>query len=252
MNKKSGCIFSGLLALSAALGVAFGAFLTVLSCASSAPAGVETPAEKAVPAAREEQEIPQLIVKSSQEAVYNGKPQPISFYYTGNGTPRIIYYPSQQARKEDKTGSTSAPVRAGTYYVRIKYPDGNKYTSNMEVLAEYRIQKCAVKIETEKIQQAYYNGNPKRAQARAEPPVPLSYSYYPNRELRETAQKAVGEPVSGGTSSQRLTQSYSGYKRVDRAPIEEGTYYVWIYFPGDENYKAAHANVEFVILPAFR
>jgi len=106
-----------------------------------------------------------------------------------------------------------------------------------------------LKIEAEEIQQTHFDGNPKRVQARAEPPVPLFFSYYPNRELRETAQRAVRETTSRGDSVRRLTQTFRGFRRMERAPVEQGIYYVWIFFPGDNNHEAAHANVEFTILP---
>ena len=191
-----------------------------------------------------------IVVKSSQELVYSGKPQPIPFSYTGKEAPGIIYYPSPQARKEGKRGTTAAPVQAGTYYVRLLgYSDGKNHPLVEEHLAEYRILKRAVKIEAAKIQGAVYNGDPKRVQAKAEPPVLLSYSYYPNRELRDTAQKAAAEAALKRGSGLVPTDAYTGYKRVERAPIEAGTYYVWVYFPGDENHTTAQANVEFTISP---
>ena len=202
-------------------------------------------------AGEEMRESPRLIVKSSQEAVYNGKPQPISFQYAGDEEPDIIYYPSVEARKENRGGSSAAPVRAGTYFVRVRYPGGNEHPVPEEALAEYRIIRSPVKIETGEIQRAFYNGNPKRVQAETVPPVPLSYSYYPNRQLRETAQKAARESAVKN-SGPPPTRSYKGYRRVERAPIEPGTYYVWICFPGDENHEPAHANVEFTILPAIQ
>ena len=203
----------------------------------------------------EKQEIhPRLIVKSSQELVYNGKPQPVSFHYIGEKVPIVIYYHSPEARKEGREGSSSAPVRAGTYYVRVViYPGEHEHIPVEEVFVEYRILKQPVKIEAEEFQEAFYNGNPKRIQARADPPVPLSYSYYPNRELMETAQRSVEESALRGNSAPRpITETYRGYRRVERAPIERGIYYVWIYYPGDENHEAAHANVEFTILAPAR
>jgi hypothetical protein len=85
-------------------------------------------------------------------------------------------------------------------------------------------------------------------QAEAEPPVLLSYFYYPNQELRDTAVRAAEETVRSGNIA-RPAVEFRGYRRVDRAPIEQGTYYVWIYFPGDENHLSTSANVEFTILP---
>jgi len=241
-NTHSGRKFSGSLAIAACLTF----FPLVFSaCASEEPA---VTAAVAV-AVRDEPVFPLLLFDTSQVAVYNGQPQPISYYYSGNGKPEIIYYSSQKARMEDRGGSTAAPVRAGTYYVRARLTSENKHTPVREVLAEYWILKSQVKIEAEEIQYTYYNGDQKRIKAKVEPPVPLFYSYYPNRELMETAQRAVEEPIPGESSIRLLTKTYSGYKRVDRTPFEEGTYYVWIYFPGDENHEAANANVEFTILP---
>lgn len=225
----------------------FATFLMILSLAFYACTSVEEMVmEETVREREEEQKTPQprpaVIVKSSQVVVYNGKPQPISFSYAGEQDLNIVYYPSREARTENREGSPAAPVQAGTYFVRIR----NSYE---ELLAEYRILKRPVTIEAAENQYAYYNGDPKRIKAGAEPSVPLSYSYYPNRELREAAQNAVKEPVSGGNSGRRLlTQSYTGYRRVERAPIEPGTYYVWIYFPGDKNHEAAQKNVQFTIL----
>ena len=191
-----------------------------------------------------------ISVKSSQELVYNGKPQPIPFSNRGKEAPGVIYYPTPQARKEGKGGTAAAPVQAGTYYVRLLgYSDGKDHPLVEEHLVEYHILKRPVKIEAAENQGAFYNGDPKRVQAKADPPVLLSFSYYPNRELRDTAQKAAAEAILKWGSSLVPTDSYSGYKRVERAPIEPGTYYVWVYFPGDENHEAAQANVEFTISP---
>ena len=124
-------------------------------------------------------------------------------------------------------------------------PAEHEYTQAGEGLIE---QKRPVKIITEEFQQAPYDGNPKRIQASSEPPVRLFISYYPNRQLMETAQRAVGEAPSGGNPTRRLTQTFSGYRRVEQSPVEQGTYYVWIYFPGDDNHETAHAQVEFTII----
>jgi len=189
------------------------------------------------------QKAPSLIALSPQEAVYNGKGQPISFSYTGKEALEIVYYPSLKAREEDRGGSHDAPSQAGTYYVLVRGP-------YEEVFVEYRILRHPVKIEAAAVQEAIFNGNPKRVTAEADPPIPLFYSYYPNWELRDTAIKAEEEAILNGDTEQALTINFKGYKRIDSAPTEQGTYYVWIYFPGDENYMTAQAVVEFTILPA--
>ena len=181
-----------------------------------------------------------LSVESPQELVYNGAPQPVSFVYTGQGEPEIVYYSSIKDRDDDTGGSHEAPVHAGAYYVRLRIPG-----SRREFFADMRILRCPVVIEAQEIQEDIYNGNPKRIKAESTPKFPLSASYYPNLELREKAKKAVNEPGVTGPSVE-----FKGYRRVDRPPTEPGTYYVWVYFPGDENYEAADADVEFRILPA--
>ena len=197
--------------------------------------------EKAqVPQAAGKEEIYLFSVKSPQELVYNGKPQPVSYTYTGPGEPDIVYYNSISDRNEDRRGTSKAPVHAGVYYVRLRRPDTHK-----DFFVELRILKSPVTIKADKIQQETYNGYPKRIIAESKPDIPLSFFYYPNSELRETAKKTVKETDSGGGPVE-----FKGYKRVERSPTETGTYYVWIYFPGDENHEEAEADVEFKILPA--
>ena len=106
--------------------------------------------------------------------------------------------------------------------------------------------KRPVNIVAEETQFAIFNGDPKRIRAASEPAVTLSFSYYPNLELLETAKKsAINNPPGQST----VTQTFAGYRRVDRAPSEMGTYYVWIYYPGDKNNESASVDVEFTILP---
>ena len=190
----------------------------------------------------EKHEIPALLVSSPQEAVYDGHPHPLLYTYTGGAAPEIIYYPSEDARENNRNGSSGPPANAGIYYVRASSPEEDVY-------AEIRILKCPVKLEAAAFQEAFYNGDPKRVEAATVPPVSLSYSYYPNPELRETAIKAAEEAARVNQMTRYMTETFRGYKRVERAPIEEGTYYVWIFFPGDENHLAASAEVEFTILP---
>ena len=190
-----------------------------------------------------EKQKPVLIVKSPQNAEYNGGRLPISFSYTGEDFPEVIYFPSQRAMEEERGGSYSAPSLVGTYYVLVR-------CLYEEVYVEYRILRSPVRIKAAAIQEAVFNGNPKRVVAEADPPVPLSYSYYPNRELRTAAIRAEAEAAQNRNNSQSPTDIYKGYRRIESAPTDQGTYYVWIYFPGDENHLPAQANVEFTILPA--
>jgi len=206
------------------------------------------PSESPEAVIEEEEVIFEYNVPSPQVTVYNGTSQPIYYYCSGGDEPSIVYYLTPESRDAGRVGSTAAPVSAGFYYVRVKFP---RYAS--EFYAEYRIQKSPVAIRTEGKQSARYNGDPQRIIARAEPAVPLNYSYYPNLGLRDSAVNSARLPGSEESSragySRSFSQTFDGYRRVDRAPIEQGTYYVWVFFPGDVNYEAAEAFVEFEILP---
>ena len=189
---------------------------------------------------KERQKSSSLAVESPQDAIYNGSPRPISFSYAGDDIPEIIYYPTLTALEEERGGSYTAPSLVGTYYVLVR-------CLHEETNVEFRIQRCPVTINAEEKQEAVFNGNPKRVQAKADPPVPLSYYYYPTKELRDAAIKAEEERA---LSNEELAEIFKGYRRVDRAPTFQGIYYVWIYFPGDKNHQSAQANIEFTILPA--
>ncbi|MDR0388713.1 MAG: hypothetical protein LBH73_01425, partial [Spirochaetaceae bacterium] len=69
----------------------------------------------------------------------------------------------------------------------------------------------------------------------------LSAVYYPTREAREAAAQAASR-----------SEVLRGFTRVERAPIEPGTYYVTVYYPGDNNYQYAKLDVELTIHPAVR
>ena len=192
---------------------------------------------------------PLLIVPSPQEVVYNGEIQRLSYKYEGRGIPNIVYFATIQAWDENRESRAVTPVNAGTYYARVKYPQENINSPKEDIYAEFRILKQPVEIKTEKLQNAYYDGDPKRVQATSEPIVSLSYSYYPNRELMDNAVRNVARATNQADSVRSLTNTYRGYRRVESAPIERGTYYVWIYYPGNENLETAHEFVEFTILP---
>ena len=192
--------------------------------------------------AKVKEKAPTLTVPAYQEVVYNGRNQPIVLNYDGKDEPEVMYYLSSKSREEDRGRSYTAPVRTGIYYVFVRCRDAEAY-------AELKIVKCPVKLEAKEYQEAYYNGNPKRVQIMADPLVPLSYSYYPNRELRDAAVKAFEEIAMSGNSDESYSEIFKGYKRIERAPAEQGTYYVWIYYPGDENHEPAQTDVVFTILP---
>ena len=232
-------VLHGLLAASfAVLFFATGFF----SCAGSADYD-EVILIPEIPAATEPANIPLLHVPTPQTTAFNGHPQPLYFAYEGDDHPIVTYFPSQWALEDRKGGSHNAPTRIGTYYVLVQ-------SRHEEAQAEYRIVKSPVNIRAEEKQEAIYDGNPKRIFAEAEPHVPLVFSYYPNRELMETAIRAAMETSNSSNPAQTLSRSFQGYRRVERAPTEQGTYYVWIYYPGDDNHLTAEKRVVFTILPA--
>jgi hypothetical protein len=99
--------------------------------------------------------------------------------------------------------------------------------------------RAAIAIITEPKQEARYDGTPKRITARAEPPVPLSFSYYPSETLR-------GEAAAAVLRAQRKTE-LPGLRRVESAPVEPGTYFALVYFAGNEQFFPAFAEVDFTI-----
>ena len=216
------------------------------ACATAAP-GTEDgeipliPGTPGIPARRI---IHPIIVQTPQEVPYSSTIQPFIFHYEGEETIESLFYQSPEDRTLDRFGTTINPAKVGTYYVSVR----NRYE---EVFAEYRIYKSQIKIEAKEIQQAFYDGDPKRVDVTVEEGIPLSFSYYPNPELRDEAMKAAEESAMRGNPS--LPQSeFRGYRRIDRAPSEQGTYYVWVYFPGDENHEAVSLKLELTILPPRR
>ena len=194
------------------------------------------------PGGKEKEFIALLTVSSPQETEYSGLPQPLKYSYKGKDEPLILYYPSSRARGEGRGGSYEAPVKTGVYYVHIVCRDEEEF-------AEYRIIKRRVKIEAEEVQTAVYNGDPKRVEVYVEPEITLFYTYYQNRELMEAARNTVRQAEAEGKSLRVPSDTYTGYKRVEHAPIEQGTYFVWVYYPGDENNESAEVIIEFTILP---
>jgi hypothetical protein len=134
------------------------------------------------------------------------------------------------------------------YYVRVKRPGGNGFAPGADTIVEYQIEKASVTILADESQGAYYDGNPKRVLAVSEPSFALSFSYYPNAETRDAAARAFSQPDTQASVSEAL----KGFKRVERAPIEQGIYYVLVFFPGDENYQGIYKKVEFTIGPPVR
>jgi hypothetical protein len=197
---------------------------------------------------------PPLVVRSPQVTVFNGEPQPFSINYGGNI--ELVYFPSVITRREGSGGSLMAPVQAGDYYIRLRRYNENRDDIIEEIFAELRILKRPVRIITAAFQEAFFDGNPKRIEARAEPELQIFVTYYPNPELRETAVRAASSAAEennpAGNPVPSISQTARGVRRVPVAPTERGTYYVWVFFPGDENHESAQAFVEFTIRPPVR
>jgi hypothetical protein len=186
-------------------------------------------------------DAPQVIAPAYQETVYNGQVQPVEVSQDGDGAPlELRYFTSARNLELDEGGSPDAPAAAGVYFVRIRRPGGNGFAAGEDIVVEYHIEKAPVKIFAEPLQEAVYNGSPKSVTARSEPSFGLSAVYYPTREAREAAR------------SDTASAAIRGFTRVERAPIEPGTYYVSVYYPGDDNYQYARLEIELIIHPAPR
>jgi hypothetical protein len=162
----------------------------------------------------------------------------------------VVYYASEDDRRSGHGGTRDVPVNAGHYSVKVERPAGNGYAAGTDVMLEYHIKKADVLINADARQSASYHGDPKRVAASAEPPLPLSFSYYPTPEARQAAVRALSEP--GEESRSTVSTVLRGFRRVERAPIEQGTYYAVVYFPGDDNYNLAYTEIDLTIGPPVR
>jgi hypothetical protein len=181
-----------------------------------------------------------------QRTVYTGKSQPVQFRVSKENAPlEITYFDSIEALERGEAGKAEAPAEGGLYFVRIERPEGAGFAAGDELIIEYRIEPAEIRIIAEDKQEAVYNGNPKRVTAEAEPPVPLSYSYFPNREAMLTMFRGFE------SRSERQGNVPRGYTRVERPPIEPGTYYVLVYYGGGRNYQRVSKEIEFTIKPRY-
>jgi len=147
-------------------------------------------------------------------------------------------------------GFAEAPSEPGIYFVSINCAPGYGHKPADDLIVEFHIKKAYVKIIAYDVQSAVYNGSPRRVQAVSEPAVPLSYSYYPVLELRQAALDAFLKTDSEKQSS--LSAALQRFLRVESAPVEQGVYYVLVYFSGNALYEPAYKEVEFTINPAAR
>ncbi|MDR1863578.1 MAG: hypothetical protein LBQ67_06635 [Treponema sp.] len=187
-----------------------------------------------------------LVSPLRQYRVYNGKGQPVEAVPSREDAPpfAVTYYTSAEARDAREGGTADPPVDAGLYYVRVARPGGGGFAPGEDVPVEYRIDKAEAVILADETQTAYYDGNPKRVLAVCEPPFTLSFSYYPSAEIRDAAVRSLSQGGGG-----RSPAALRNFTRVERAPADQGVYYVAVFFPGNANYKAAYKNVTFTIAP---
>jgi hypothetical protein len=165
---------------------------------------------------------------STQRAVYNGRPIP---FIVEPGF-SVRYFTAPEA-----PGSTRVPVEPGTYIVRVEH---SRAPGNYAEAALV-IEKASISFLAEKNQLVRYDGSPKRVLVSTEPPVSLSYSYYPTEEIREEAIRTFLEEGRRQTAVQ-------GFRRINHAPIGPGTYYAAVYFAGNDRYRPAVAELDFTIL----
>ncbi|MCL2834294.1 MAG: hypothetical protein FWD78_14070 [Treponema sp.] len=192
--------------------------------------------------------VPVITVSPYQEAVFTGSPLTITAYCESPVPLIITYYSSRDDYWMIRGGFFDGPVEPGTYYVNINSAPGYGYGPAGDTLVEFCIKKAPVTITAEALQSAPYNGSPRRVLALAEPDVQLSYSYYPNAQLQQAALEAFLRPDGNVQSS--LSSALQNFTRVERAPVEQGVYYVLVFFPGNARYEPACAEVEFTIGPA--
>jgi hypothetical protein len=133
----------------------------------------------------------------------------------------ITYFPSEEHLLRNEGGSAEAPSAVGDYIVRVERPEGNGYRRGPDVKVEYHIQRALIAIKAEDRQEYVFDGNPKPVAASADPPVELSFAYYPL-------------PGSPGEASLEV-------------PAARGVYRVRISYPGGENYMGASKEVELTI-----
>jgi hypothetical protein len=167
-----------------------------------------------------EEEAPIITSATYQHTQYNGRPQPIEVKTAKDDAPApiITYFTSEADLEQGINGESAAPAGVGDYYVRLEHPAGNGYRQGKPVKIEYHIQKAFIAITAEPVQRAVYDGSPKYAAARTEPPEepPLSFSYF---------DAASGAPLPS-------------------PPSARGRYRVKAVFPGNDRYMGASRELE--------
>jgi hypothetical protein len=168
---------------------------------------------------------PPIITSAThQHTLYNGRGQPIEAAAAKDDAPApvVTYFPSEENLLRNEGGSAEAPSAVGDYIVRVERPEGNGYRRGPDIKVEYHIQRALVAIKADDRQEYGFDGNSKSAAASADPPVELSFAYYP------LSADAAAPPLPG-------------------PPAARGAYRVRISYSGGENYMGASKEVELTI-----
>jgi hypothetical protein len=168
-------------------------------------------------------EEPPIITSATyQHTQYNGRSQGVAVTAAKDDAPPFIiaYFTSETDLELDRNGRSEAPVEVGDYYVRVERPGGNGYRRGKPIKIEYHLQKAFISIIAEPEQRFAFDGAPKEARARAEPPATLSIAYF-----------AAGDSAGNG-------------RALASPPVERGRYRVAIGFSGDSRYLGASKEIE--------
>jgi hypothetical protein len=174
-------------------------------------------------------EDPPIITSATyQHTQYNGRGQPIEAAAAKDDvSPFVVtYFSSEDDYYDNKNGATEAPAEVGDYYVKIERPAGNGYKRGKDIKIEYHVQKAFITLNADPAQRFVYDGTPKEAAARAEPPVDLTVSYF-----------AVDNVIIGNLVASALASP----------PTEKGRYRALISFAGNARYMGASKEIELLI-----
>jgi hypothetical protein len=173
-----------------------------------------------------EPEEPPIITSATyQHTQYNGRGQPVEVRAAKDDVPPFVvtYFSSEENLERNENGTAEAPAEVGDYYVRVERPAGNGYKQGKRIKIEYHVQKAFIVITADPVQRFVYDGKPKEALVRAEPPVDLAASYF-----------AAGHLAAGSGA-------------LAAPPVEKGRYRVVIAFSGNARYMGASTEIELLI-----
>jgi hypothetical protein len=169
------------------------------------------------------EEAPIITSATYQHTQYNGRGQPVEVSSARDDVPPFIvtYFRSEADLEQDRNGSPEPPAEVGDYYVRIERPAGNGYRQGNNIKIEYHIQKAFISIIADPVQRFVWDGEPKGAVARTEPPEEpaLVVSY------RAVDKAGPAVPLAG-------------------PPVERGRYRVSVVFPGNDRYMGASRDLD--------